>query len=68
MRGARAALIGGDDDAEAAFGRELQRLLLRHSKLGSEDMHGPIATYWDIALEVKNPKNQDIRPVHIAKK
>jgi len=31
-------------------------------------MHGPIATYWDIALEVKNPKNQDIRPVHIAKK
>jgi hypothetical protein len=40
MRGPWTTLIGSHDDPKAAFGRELQRLLLWHSKLRSENVHG----------------------------
>ena len=46
VRGARAALIGGDDDAKTAVGRERERALLLDAKLGSENMHGRRSNGW----------------------
>jgi hypothetical protein len=47
VRGARAALIGGDDDAKAACGRKRKRVLLLDAKLWSENVHGEALEWLD---------------------
>jgi hypothetical protein len=39
VRGARSALVGGDDDAKTTVGRKRKRAVLLDAKLGSENMH-----------------------------
>ena len=40
VRGPRAALIGGDNDAKTAFGREDERAFILDAKLGPKNVHG----------------------------
>jgi hypothetical protein len=40
VRPARAALIGGNNHAKTALGRERERALLLNAKLGPENVHG----------------------------
>jgi hypothetical protein len=45
MGGERPLLAGGDHDAKAARGGKFKRMLLVHSKLGLENVHGSRARF-----------------------